>query len=182
MIGSTLTSSPIAAVALGSNLGDRLSNLLMGLRRLEKHTLSLEAVSSVYETPPVGYQDKPDFLNLVTLATSPLPPGQLLPIFQAVEERAGRERSFRNGPRTLDVDLVLFGDRIIRMEGLQVPHPRWRERSFVALPLAEIGPDLRDPETGWRVGEIRTFWPMEPSDIRVHTSGSEVQKALEERT
>ena len=180
MNGLSVSLNQATVVALGSNLGDRLGNLLFGLHELRRHGLFLQALSSVYETPPLGYREQPEFLNLVLLAASPLPPEGLLSIFQAVEEEAGRERGFRNGPRTLDVDLVLFGKRIVRMKDLQVPHPRWRERSFVAVPLAEIAPRLQDPETGWRVEEISDQWPMEPQSIRVFAHRSEVQNALEE--
>jgi 2-amino-4-hydroxy-6-hydroxymethyldihydropteridine diphosphokinase len=167
-------------VALGSNLGDRLENLRTGLRSLQRAGLAVCAWSSVYETPPIGFSDQPDFLNLVFLGESPLPPRELLSIFQAAEVEAGRVRDIPNGPRTLDVDLILFRDRIIRMDDLHVPHPRWKERRFVALPLAEVGAELRDPETGWTVGEISRSWPMEPREIRVFATPEEIQAVIEE--
>ncbi len=129
--------------------------------------IQVEAVSRVYETPPIGFLDQPPFFNMVVLARTGLPYSGLLSIFRRVEERAGRRREFRNAPRTLDLDLILLGGLIVREEGLRIPHPRWRERTFVVKPLAEIAPGLRDPETGWEVQEIARKWPMEPDDIRV---------------
>lgn len=140
----------------------------------------MELLSSVYETPPIGVLEQPPFMNMVGLAWADLPPGDLLSIFQSVERGAGRAPTVRNGPRTLDLDLVFFGDKILRDPGLCVPHPRWRERSFVVHPLAEIAPCLRDPETGLQVNEIAALWPMEPREIRIILSPDGFQKALEE--
>ena len=168
------------AISLGSNLGDRVGHLMGALRALTGAGIRLDRVSSVYETPPIGVLDQPPFLNMAVLASTDLPPRGLLSKFQSVEEDAGRVRALRNGPRTLDLDLVLFGDRILRDPGLRVPHPRWKERSFVVQPLAEISPRLRDPETGLQVHEIAALWPMEPREIRILLSPEGFQKALEE--
>lgn len=161
------TPSRPLVLALGSNLGDRLAHLRAGLGTLSAEGIQIDAVSRVYETPAIGFLQQPSFLNVVALARSHLSPSRLLSIFQSAEDEAGRQREFRNGPRTLDVDLILLGDLIVREEGLRVPHPRWRGRSFVVLPLAEIAPGLRDPETGWEVQEIARKWVMQPEQIRV---------------
>jgi 7,8-dihydro-6-hydroxymethylpterin-pyrophosphokinase len=115
----------------------------------------------------VDLTDQGDFFNAVVLARSSEQPEALLGLIRELESAAGRERSIPRGPRILDVDLVLLGDRIVREPDLVVPHPRWRDRSFVMLPLREIAPDLRDPETGWTVEELARGWPMEPEDIQV---------------
>jgi 2-amino-4-hydroxy-6-hydroxymethyldihydropteridine diphosphokinase len=124
-------------------------------------------ISSVYESRAVDLTDQGDFLNAVVLARSSKQPEALLGLIRELESAAGRKRSIPRGPRILDVDLVLLGDRIVREPDLVVPHPRWRDRSFVMLPLREIAPGLRDPETGWTVEELAQGWPMEPDDIRV---------------
>ncbi|MFH1764695.1 MAG: 2-amino-4-hydroxy-6-hydroxymethyldihydropteridine diphosphokinase [Gemmatimonadota bacterium] len=169
-------------LALGSNLGDRLENLCSAVRDLQGTGIHLEAFSSVVETPPIGYLDQPPFLNMVASASTYLPPRRVLSIFQGVEERAGRRRDFPNAPRTLDLDLLFFRGRILREEGLRVPHRRWKERSFVVRPLAETSPHLRDPETGWQVQEVARLWPMEPQEIRIVASPEAFQEALKEWT
>ena len=172
-VGSQVGEGPISPkshplfVALGTNLGDRLGNLRFAFGRLREAGIRLETLSSVFETPPVGYEDQPPFLNMVASGFADLPPGRVLSIFQRVEREAGRTPGFRNAPRPLDLDLLFFHDRIVREEGLRVPHPRWRERSFVVLPLLEVAPELRDPETGWQVHEIADRWPLEPEAIRI---------------
>ena len=157
----------LVCLALGSNLGGRLDHLRGGVRGLEEGGVVVERVSRVVETPPVGYEDQPPFLNLALGGRWGDTPKSLLALIRDVEEDAGRIRSFPDAPRTLDVDLVFFGERIVRSRGLTVPHPRWRERTFVARPLAEIVPDVLDPETGWRVEEVVRSWPMGPEEIRV---------------
>jgi 2-amino-4-hydroxy-6-hydroxymethyldihydropteridine diphosphokinase len=160
-------------VALGSNLGDRLEHLAFGVRRLEEEGFGLDALSSVFETPAVGYLDQPDFLNMVTVGRTSLAPGGLLALLQSIEEDAGRKRAFNNAPRTLDLDLVFFKGRIVREPGLTVPHPRWKERSFVVRPLQSLCADLVDPETGLRVDEVWRIWPQEPERIREVLRGPE---------
>jgi 2-amino-4-hydroxy-6-hydroxymethyldihydropteridine diphosphokinase len=136
-----------AFIGLGSNLGDRgahLAGALRGLGRLG----SLDAVSSVYETDPVGYGDQPDFWNLVAALRTDLAPQALLERLQALEAEAGRVRTFRDGPRSLDLDLLLYGDESLCTASLIVPHPRLLERRFVMVPLVELAPALRHPVTG----------------------------------
>jgi 2-amino-4-hydroxy-6-hydroxymethyldihydropteridine diphosphokinase len=166
-------------IAFGSNLGDRLANLAAGIHALDRAGVPIDRFSSVVETPPVGYADQPRFLNLVASSTTRLPAGELLTIFKAVEKDIGRKPDFPNAPRTLDLDLLFVGDRIIRETGLSVPHPRWKVRSFVVEPLEEICPDLRDPETGLTVHEVARTWPVEPLDIVVVMSGNEFRGIVE---
>jgi 2-amino-4-hydroxy-6-hydroxymethyldihydropteridine diphosphokinase len=141
--------TPVAvALALGSNLGDRSAHLRAGVAAL-REVIEVEAVSSVYATEPVG-PAQPEFLNAALIGTTRLAPRPLLKAALAAEAAAGRRRAETepHGPRTLDIDLVLYGDRLLRTPDLIVPHPRWRERGFVLAPLGEIAPDWVDPETG----------------------------------
>ena len=138
-----------AYVGAGSNLGDRRQNLDRGLTTLcSLPEVQLRAVSSVYETSPVGMADQPDFLNAVIAVRSDLPAPALLQRMQEIEAEHGRQRAVRWGPRTLDLDLLLFGSDTVDMPCLRLPHPRMHERAFVLVPLCEIAPNLRDPVTG----------------------------------
>lgn len=132
-----------AYVALGSNLNDPEAQVERGFAALAAlpHT-GLSARSRLYRSPPWGVPDQPDFINAVAQLETSLPPRELLDALLAVETRAGRVRGVRYGPRTLDLDLLLYGDRAVCEPGLAIPHPRLHERAFVLLPLAEIAPDL----------------------------------------
>jgi 2-amino-4-hydroxy-6-hydroxymethyldihydropteridine diphosphokinase len=157
----------LVAVGLGSNLGDRLGHLEAGMRRLGE-SMEIAACSSVYESQAVGDRDQGPFLNLILLGTTELDPLELLAAAARVETRSGRRRTRRWGPRTLDVDLILWGDRVLDLPDLTVPHPRWTARAFVLAPLAEVGPALTDPESGRSVAEL---WEerrpvLEPAVIR----------------
>ena len=141
------------ALSLGANLGDRMEKLRAALRALSAH-MDVEAISSIYETAPVGCGPQEDFLNAAVVGRTGMEPHAFLAAIQAVEAAQGRERPFPGAPRTLDIDIIFFGSRIIQDDTLTVPHPSWKERSFVLAPLAEIGPDLRDPESQRSVAEI----------------------------
>ncbi len=105
------------------------------------------AISSLYETEPVGYREQPWFYNAVVALATALTPGELLTALRTLEREAGRERPFPNAPRTLDLDLLLYGEEIVAREELTVPHPRMHERAFVLVPLLEIAPQLVDLRT-----------------------------------
>jgi len=144
----------IAAVALGSNLGDRDAHLDFAVTRLATLLDNLKA-SRHYETVPVGVSGpQPLFLNAAAIGETTLPARALLDALLAIEHERGRERPHSNAPRTLDLDLILFGGAVIDEPGLTVPHPRFRERRFVLEPLSEIAPALRDPVTGKTVLEL----------------------------
>lgn len=142
-----------AYVALGSNLGDRLRRLREAVARL--HVLgTIEAVSAVYETDPVGVTDQPAFLNAALRLRTDLRPEALLATLLGIESDLRRVRTVVNGPRTLDLDLLLYGDLVLDTADLTLPHPRLHERAFVLVPLADIAPDLQHPQTGLRVRDL----------------------------
>ena len=144
----------ITAVALGSNLGDRRSHLDFAVSRLRSHSPDLR-VSSYYETDPVGVPGpQPPFLNGAAVGSTELSARDLLDALLAIEAERGRERPHPGAARTLDLDLVLYGDCVLDEPGLIVPHPRFRERRFVLEPLAEVAPDLVDPVTGDTVEKL----------------------------
>ena len=134
----------LAYVALGSNLGDRAGNLHAAIERLGALG-TVEAVSPFVDTAPVGYTDQPRFLNAAVRLRTELAPRDLLDSLLAVEAALGRVRTIRWGPRTIDLDLLLYDDRVVDEPGLMVPHPRLHERRFVLEPLAAIAPDLVHP-------------------------------------
>ena len=143
------------AIAIGANLGDRRAAVSFAVERLASLVDGL-AVSDPIETEPdgEGLQDQPLYLNAVAVGTTTLTARQLLDGLLAIEHAFGRERPFPGAPRTLDLDLILLGDTLEQSPGLEVPHPRFRERFFVLGPLAEVAPDLVDPVTGLRVWEL----------------------------
>jgi 2-amino-4-hydroxy-6-hydroxymethyldihydropteridine diphosphokinase len=133
-------------LSLGSNIGDRLAFLLDALQRLRQtKDIYLESVSSVYETAPVGIKEQRAFLNMALGGATSLDPRDLLNVILDIERDLGRERDIRWGPRTIDIDILTFGDNVISKPELQVPHPRMKERAFVLIPLAEIAPNLSVP-------------------------------------
>lgn len=142
---------PRAYVGLGSNLGDREATIRAAVEALAAAAgVEVVAVSTLVETEPVGYLDQPLFLNGVAVLETDLPPRGLLGLLLAVEARFGRDRAAvpAQGPRTIDLDLLLYGDAEIDEEGLQVPHPRLHERRFVLEPLREVAPGLEVPGKG----------------------------------
>jgi 2-amino-4-hydroxy-6-hydroxymethyldihydropteridine diphosphokinase len=142
------------AIAIGSNLGDRAAHVRFARDRLALLLTHLET-SSTYETEPVGVPaGHGAFLNAAAVGETSLTPDALLDALLAIERERGRERPFPLAPRTLDLDLILFGDVVVETERLKVPHPRFRERAFVLDPLAEIASGLRDPVTGKTVAEL----------------------------
>jgi 2-amino-4-hydroxy-6-hydroxymethyldihydropteridine diphosphokinase len=139
-----------AYLALGSNLGDRLAHLQLGVDALTRVPgVEVLAVSRVYETAPVGGPPQDPFLNAVVAIDTSLDPVPLLRCCQEIEELAARERTERWGPRTLDIDVLLVGDLDIDLDDLTVPHPRMWERGFVLAPLRDVAPDLVDANATW---------------------------------
>jgi 2-amino-4-hydroxy-6-hydroxymethyldihydropteridine diphosphokinase len=150
---------PIAYIGLGANLPgpagsleDTLAAAAEGLAKLGR----VLARSSLYSTTPVGLAEQPRFLNAVVALETELAPRALLEELLALERAFGRDRSagVANGPRTLDLDILLYGDLVLSEHGLAIPHPRLAERAFVLAPLNEIAPEMRDPRTGETVGKL----------------------------
>lgn len=142
-----MTASPaLAFIALGANLDQPVQQVSRALRELDEiERTHVVAVSSLYRTAPVGYADQPDFINAVAQVETALSPHALLDELHVIEERHGRLRSFRNAPRTLDLDLLTYADLMLDEDGLTLPHPRLHERAFVLMPLAEIAPHAPIP-------------------------------------
>lgn len=129
-----------AVIALGSNIGDPKENLDLAIGLMREAT-EVRAISSYYATKPVGYEDQPDFLNAICIVDSELPAMELLNMLQGIEKAMGRERTVKWGPRSIDLDLIQYGDLISKAEELTLPHPRAHERKFVLEPWHEIDPD-----------------------------------------
>jgi len=145
--------SPVA-IALGSNLGDRRAHLVFGVGQLALHLQNLR-ISTTLETAAVDVSTpQPPYLNAAVAGDTTLAPDALLEALMQIEQARGRSRPSPRAPRTLDLDLILYADRVIETPALVVPHPRFRARRFVLEPLAEIARDWRDPVSGKTVGEL----------------------------
>jgi len=140
-------------LGLGSNVGDRSGNLEKALAALSGQ-IAIEIVSSIYETEPVGYEAQDWFLNLVCCGKTELDPEALLAFTKSIEKGMGRQEAFRNAPRIIDIDILFYGDRIIKTEELIIPHPRITERAFVLVPLAQIAPGFIHPVNGKSISKL----------------------------
>lgn len=155
-----------AYLGLGSNLGDRQANLAGALRKLRKLG-EITALSSVYETEPVGFTAQPSFLNCAVAIETEFMPKQLLAAVLNIEQQLGRKRNPRaaqpKGPRTIDIDILLFGNSVVEAKGLSIPHPALHERRFVLESLAEIAPDVVHPGLKRSILELRDVLPHGPA-------------------
>ena len=153
-----------AFLGLGTNVGDRAVNLAEALHRLAEIAEIVET-SSVYETDPVGYTDQPRFWNMVAEIRTDLPARELMAVLLEIEKQMGRERTFPNAPRIIDIDILLYDDVTTSDAFITLPHPRMSERAFVLKPLAEIAPAATDPRTGERYAEILASKALERAEI-----------------
>jgi 2-amino-4-hydroxy-6-hydroxymethyldihydropteridine diphosphokinase len=165
-----MTTALRAYVGMGSNLGDRAGNLLLGVRGMAGAGLAVARLSSVYETEPDGVvEEQPPFLNMVAELSEPLPPPEpLLRLLLDIERSLGRSRTRPLAPRTLDLDLLLYGGETAATEALTLPHPRIHLRRFVLAPLAELIPEAKHPALGSTFAELLAATPDRP-DVRLWT-------------
>jgi 2-amino-4-hydroxy-6-hydroxymethyldihydropteridine diphosphokinase len=147
-----MTDTVTAYLSLGSNLGNREENLDMALKLLSQR-MRLGKVSSIYDTEPVGNTNQPRFLNLACEVFTHLTPEGLLALAKGIEGKMGR-RGKSGGPRTIDIDILLYGDAVVDQRDLVIPHPKMAERSFVLVPLSEIAPDLVHPVLKTTIKEL----------------------------
>ncbi|MCK4863135.1 MAG: 2-amino-4-hydroxy-6-hydroxymethyldihydropteridine diphosphokinase [Dehalococcoidales bacterium] len=140
-------------LGLGSNLGNREDNLDMALKLLAQR-MKVGRVSSIYDTEPIGNTDQPHFLNIACEVSTRLSPEGLLALAKGIEVKMGR-RGKSGEPRTIDIDILLYGDIVINTPDLAIPHPRMAERSFVMVPLAEIAPELVHPVSWEKIKDMR---------------------------
>lgn len=151
--------SRIIYLGLGSNLGEREAHLRRALHLIDSWDLRVKRVSSVYETAPMYKENQGQFLNAVVEAQTTLFPMRLLLRLQTIERKMGRRRKVVNGPRTIDLDILLFGNSIVETGTLTIPHPRMEERRFVLEPLAELAPDLHHPVAKRTIRELLAAIP-----------------------
>lgn len=162
-----MTSPPAVFLGLGSNLGDRQANLERALCLLEARGFRVTGRSSLYETEPVGGPPQGWYLNAVVRGETALAPEELLAACLLTERELGRVRQAPNAPRTLDVDILLYGSEQRATPELTLPHPRLQQRLFVLVPLAELEPALRHPQLGWTAAEMRERCPDRSRVVRV---------------
>lgn len=140
-------------LGLGSNLGNKRKNVREAIKLLRLYVI-VTKISSFYETKPVGYADQPDFINAVAEIKTNLTPRQLLRVVKDIEQKMGRKKTFQNGPRIIDIDILLYNDKIIKTKKLIIPHPAIHRRWFVLKPLDEIAPQLVHPELNHRIKDL----------------------------
>ncbi len=141
-------------IGIGSNVGDRKANCLKAVEELDSRGVRVTRRSGLYETEPWGVKDQPGFLNMVVEAETDLTPEGLLAVMKAIEGALGRRRTSRWGPREIDLDILLYDERIVDEPHLKIPHPHMHERGFVLEPLSEIAPELMHPLLKKRVREL----------------------------
>jgi len=157
---------PIIYLALGTNLGHRRQNLQDALQQLPP-TVTITTISRLYETKAAYVEDQPDFLNMVLKGQTELSPAMLLAYLKTLEIKIGRQKTFRYGPRQLDLDILFYDDVVLDTPGLQIPHPRLAERGFVLHPLHDVASDFQHPILGKTIQQLVGELPSEDGIMRV---------------
>ena len=170
----------IAFIAIGSNIGDRLDYLRKAVNSIDNHEhIFVEKVSSIYETDPVGYEQQAPFLNMVIKVKTNLTMYELLRVSQVIELDNGRKREIKWGPRTLDLDILLYNHENIETEELIIPHPRMTERAFVMIPLLEVEPSAEIPEHELETLDIDELRDREGVRVWKQKNGEDVYELFE---
>ena len=141
-------------ISIGSNLGDKLRMINSAIEMIEEHEIIVTSISPYYTTEPWGYENQNEFLNCVVEIETNFSPWKLLSIFQKTELSLGKDIKVRWGERTIDIDIVLFGEKIIYEKKLIIPHPRYHKRNFVLIPLCDISKDIIDPLSKINIGSL----------------------------
>lgn len=163
-------------LGMGTNCGDRLKNLITAIDALAPE-VNITRRSPIYQTPPWGFTDQPDFLNLVVEGETALAPLPLLTVLKNLENKVGRTATFRWGPREIDIDILFYDDLIFSSDGLEIPHPRLHERAFVLVPLSDLTPNLIHPKLSKSVSELLAG--IDTSGITLYQPNSPTQKEAE---
>ena len=157
-----------AYIGIGSNLGDRLDNIKKAIALLNRHkNIKITQRSSIYETEPVGYKEQPDFLNSVVQLKTGLTPQRLLEVLKNIEKKLGRIKGIKWGPRIIDLDMLLYENKIIKRDNLTVPHPELHKRRFILAPLAEIAGGIVHPLKKKTILELYKKSPRAPKVIKL---------------
>jgi 2-amino-4-hydroxy-6-hydroxymethyldihydropteridine diphosphokinase len=151
-------------LALGSNVGDKVSNLEQAILLLEKHVSDIKK-AQLYQTKPVGYEQQDNFVNTAVAGQTDLTPEELFLFVKEIEKQVGRIERFRWGPREIDIDILFYDDLILKNETLQIPHPRLHERDFVVRPLMDLAPQLRHPILQQTIAELWNLFPLEKRSL-----------------
>lgn len=141
-------------LSIGSNLGRREDNCLKALKTIEEKGMTIKKKSLLYETEPWGVREQPYFINMAVQVETDLPPDELLQVVKEIEKEMGRTKTYKWGPRIIDIDILLYDDLIYETSGLKIPHPFMHERDFVLRPLSEIAPDKVHPVLNKTISEL----------------------------
>ncbi len=165
-------------LSLGSNLGNRKANLLNAISLLSGIS-TVRKLSPIYKTAPVGFEKQPDFLNIACLVSTTYEPQGFLKEIKVIEKKLGREKTLKNGPRLIDIDIIFWGNEVIKTKNLQVPHPRAHQREFVLRPLSRIAPSFVHPLLHKSVSSLLAS--LEPQGVRYFSKAPLIHDIIESK-